>query len=390
MKTRDTIQTMIQFEIIKKSKKSNARVGLLRTPHGTVETPAFVPVATQAVVKTLTSEEVVETNSQILISNTFHLHLKPGEQYVKAAGGIHEFMNWKKPLMTDSAGFQVFSLGFGRDFNVGKVLKYFPSEGEAIVQKNAKPKSLQITESGVWFHSPIDGRKLFIGPKESIRIQQSIGADIIFNFDECTPPLCSYDYAKQALERTHRWAKVCLDTRSSKQALFGIVQGSKYKDLRTQSADFINSLEFDGYGIGGDMGESKKISEDILSWTLPRLDPNKPRHLLGIGYLSDMELVVKHGVDLFDCTVPTHYARHKIAFTNYGKLDMSKSAFLKDKNPLDKKCLCMVCQVYKRNYICHLIKAKEITGMKLLTFHNLFYYNSYVEAIRTKIKEGKL
>lgn len=381
---------MIEFKVIKKSTKSRARVGVLKTPHGEIETPAFVPVATQAVIKTLDSREVIETNSQLLIVNTFHQHIKPGEHIVRSAGGLHAFMNWPRPLMTDSAGFQVFSLGFGMDLKVGKVLKYFPSGVKELVKGDDKPKNLKITEQGVYFHNPLNGEKLFIGPKESIKIQEKLGADMIFAFDECTPPLCSFDYAQNALKRTHSWAKICLEIKKSNQALFGIVQGSKYKDLRKESAKYINSLDFPGFGIGGDMGESKKISENILNWTLPLLDENKPRHLLGIGHLEDMELIIKNGVDLFDCITPTHYARHGSAFTSEGKIDLGKRQYLKDKNPLDKKCSCMVCTNYRRNYICHLIKAKEITGLKLLTFHNLHFFNNYVKNIREKIKQGKL
>lgn len=381
---------MIEFKILKKSSQSRARLGILKTPHGEVETPSLVPVATQAVIKTLESSEVEKTNTQIIIANTFHLHLKPGEKILQSSGGIHEFMNWKKPIMTDSSGFQVFSLGFGSDFKVGKILKFFPEEKTELVNINSKPKNITITENGVFFTSPVDGKKIFIGPKESIKIQESIGADIILTFDECTPPLCSYEYAKLALDRTHIWAKICLETKKSNQALFGIVQGSKYKDLRIESAKYIDSLGFAGYGIGGDMGESKKITTDILKWTIPLLSENKPRHLLGIGHLEDMELIIKHGIDLFDCTVPTHYARHRVAFTSFGKLDMGKTIFLKDQNPLDEKCHCFVCGNYKRNYITHLIKAKEITALKLLTFHNLHFFNDYVKKIREKIKEGMI
>ncbi len=385
---------MIEFEILKKSKKSRARLGLLKTPHGTVETPALVPVATQAAVKALTTEEVLKTKSQILISNTFHLHLKPGEKYLKANGGIHKFMNWPRPVMTDSGGFQVFSLGFGHDLNVGKILKYFPSqngeERRELLDKNIQPKKVKITDDGVYFRSPLDGKELFIGPRESIKIQEKIGADMIFAFDECTSPLSTYEYVKNSLERTHRWAKVCLKALKTDQALFGIVQGSRFKDLREESAKLINSLDFPGYGIGGDLGQDKQTMSKILNWVMPLLDEGKPRHLLGIGYLEDMESIIKSGVDTFDCTVPTHYGRRGIAFTSQGKLDLRKSQFLTDKKPLDKNCGCYVCENYKRNYICHLFKAKEITPLSLLTFHNLYFFNTYVEKIREKIKEGKI
>ncbi len=385
---------MIEFKILKKSRNSQARLGLLKTTHGVVETPCLVPVATQGVVKTLTSEEVEETKTQILIANTFHLHLKPGEEIVKEAGGLHKFMNWRKSLMTDSGGFQVFSLGFGRDLKIGKILKYFPGSPSKIFQtkiwEGKQPKFLKITQDGVCFQSPFDGKKLFLGPKESIRIQEKLGADIIFAFDECTAPFSSIEYVRESLKRTHNWAKICLETKKSKQALFGIVQGSKFKKLRQESAKFINSLGFDGFGIGGDLGTNKKTIVKILNWVLPYLEELKPRHLLGIGKLEDMENIIKNGIDLFDCTIPTHYARRGIAFTNFGKLNLNQSKFLKDKNPLDKKCPCFICQNYRRNYITHLFRAQEITGMKLLTFHNLYFFNDFVGKLRNKIKKGKL
>ncbi|MCX6813638.1 MAG: tRNA guanosine(34) transglycosylase Tgt [Candidatus Azambacteria bacterium] len=381
---------MIEFEILKKSKKSGARIGILKTPHGLIETPALVPLATQAVVKTLTSEEAKAAKCQILIANTFHLHLKPGEKIIKSSGGLHKFMNWQRPLMTDSGGFQVFSLGFGYDLGVGKVLGFFPggrSKG-AVIDKNAQPKKIKITSQGVYFKSPITGEKLFIGPKESIKIQEALGADIIFAFDECTPPFSTYDYVKGAVRRTHNWAKICLDNKKSRQALFGIVQGSKYKDIREESARFINSLGFDGFGIGGDLGESKKDMAKILSWIVPHLEEKKSRHMLGIGRIEDMENIVKSGIDLFDCTVPTHYGRRGVSFTSFGALDLNKSIFLRDKKPLDAKCGCFVCQNYKRNYIAHLLKAGEITAMRLLTFHNLYFFNTFIEKIRAKIKNN--
>lgn len=378
---------MIEFQIIKKSKKSRARLGILKTSNGLVETPAFVPVATQAVIKTLTSEEAVETKSQILICNTFHLHLKPGEKFIKASGSLHKFMNWPKPLMTDSGGFQVFSLGFGKDLGTGKILK---NKSNHKIKTGEQPRNLKIKNNGVWFSSPLDGRKLFLSPVESIKIQEALGADIIFTFDECTSPLAGYKYTKESLETTHRWAKICLGTKKTKQALFGIVQGGKYKDLRIHSAKFFSSLPFDGYGIGGEFGDEKKKMSEMLDWVIKKLPEKKPRHLLGIGYLEDMPKIIKAGVDLFDCNVPTHYARRGIAFTSLGRLDLKKTQFLKDKTALDKKCFCSVCQNYTKSYICHLLKAGEITALRFLTFHNLYFFNTYVENIRLQIKKGKI
>lgn len=380
----------MEFQIIKKSTKSRARLGIIRTEHGDVETPAFVPVGTQAVVKTLTSDEAALTGTQIAIVNTFHLHLKPGEAIIKKFGGLHKFMNWNRPLMSDSGGFQVFSLGFGRDLGVGKILKYFPGDNKDKVFIHSQPKLVKINSNGVVFKSPLDGRELFLGPKESIKIQEALGADIIFSFDECTPPLSSFDYVRRALERTHCWAKICLQTKKSGQALFGIIQGSKFKELRKESTKFIGFLEFDGFGIGGDLGKNKAEMKKILGWIIPNLCENKPRHLLGIGYPEDMENIIKEGIDTFDCIVPTHYARRGIAFGSFGRLDMSKTSMLDDKKSLDKQCSCLACQNYSRAYISHLVRANEITGLKLLTFHNLHFFNEMVRKIREKIKKGTI
>jgi len=379
----------MNFKILKKSKISRARLGFLETEHGVVETPCLVPVATQAVVKTLDSKEVEETKSQILIANTFHLHLKPGEKIVEKSGKLHKFMNWKKPLMTDSGGFQVFSFGFGKDFGLTKFLGK-ETENIKTIKEFHQPKSVKITKDGVFFHSPLNGDELFIGPKESIKIQEKLGADIIFAFDECTPPLANYEYVKKSLEKTHRWAKICLKTKKTKQAIFGIIQGSEFKDLRLESAKFINSLDFDGFGIGGDLWRDKGGTNRVLDWVIPGLNEKKPRHMLGVGYLENIEDIIKSGIDLFDCTVPTHYARRGIAFTSEGKLNLKQAKFLKKNEPLDKNCVCNVCLNYKKDYICHLLKAGEITGMKLLTFHNLWYFNTFVEDIRNKIKKGEI
>jgi len=379
----------INFKILKKSKNSRARLGFLETEHGVVETPCLVPVATQAVVKTLTSEEAAETKSQILICNTFHLHIKPGEKIVEKAGKLHKFMNWRKPLMTDSGGFQVFSLGFGKDFGVTKFLGKGMSD-KKIIGESGRPKSLKITQDGVFFKSFVDGSELFLGPKESIKIQEKLGADIIFAFDECTAPLADYDYVKKSLERTHKWAEISLKTKKSKQAIFGIIQGSEFKDLREESAKFINSLDFDGFGIGGDLWRERGGTKKILDWFIPAINERKPRHMLGVGYLENIEDIIKSGIDLFDCTVPTHYARRGIAFTSQGKLDLKDKKFFKKREPLDKNCTCKICLDYKKDYICHLLRAGEITALKLITFHNLWYFNTFVEEIRTKIKRGEI
>ncbi|MDO8504577.1 MAG: tRNA guanosine(34) transglycosylase Tgt [Candidatus Liptonbacteria bacterium] len=385
----------MEFKILKKSKKSKARLGILKTPHGEVETPAMVPVATQGAVKALTSGEAEKAGTQLLIANTFHLHLKPGEEIVKENGGLHKFMNWKRPLMTDSGGFQVFSLGFGREHGMGKILK---SKSKQKVVAGQQPKLLRITDDGVQFTSPVDGRKIFLNPEKSIKIQEALGADIIFAFDECTSPIATYEYTKISLERTHRWALESLEALRSlypipqtlNPALFGIVQGGKFKDLRIESAKFIGGLPFDGFGIGGEFGDDKKIMSQMLGWVLKELPEEKPRHLLGIGYLEDIPKIIKAGVDTFDCIVPTRYARHGTAFTAAGKLDISKGIYLKDKKPLDPKCDCEVCAGYTRSYISHLFKAKEITALRHLTFHNIYFFNNFVAKIREDIKKGRI
>lgn len=393
---------MIEFTVLKKSKKSAARLGVLTTPHGEIMTPAIVPVATLAAVKALRSDEIAATGTQLLISNTYHLHLQPGEKIVKAAGGINTFMHWQGPTMTDSGGFQVFSLGFGRDLGVGKhSIKYYPGKMERAIEKGHQPNHVRMTEEGVHFRSPLTGDELFLGPESSIAIQQKLGADIMFAFDECPPPGATHEYMKQSLARTHRWAKRSLAARTSHQALYGIVQGADFADLRKEGARKITRMDgFDGFGIGGDIGESKDESRKILKWVIPLLDQKKPRHLLGMGHIEDIELIMKGGVDTFDCTVPTHYARRGIAFVSKksgvrggaheGRVDFSKASLLKEKGPIDAECVCMVCQNYQRAYVAHLVRANEITGAALLTFHNLFFFNAYVDAMRQKIAKGVL
>jgi queuine tRNA-ribosyltransferase/7-cyano-7-deazaguanine tRNA-ribosyltransferase len=405
---------MIEFTVLKKSKKSAARLGILKTPHGEVMTPAIVPVATLAAVKALRSDEIAATKTQLLISNTYHLHLRPGEKIVKAAGGINKFMHWDRPTMTDSGGFQVFSLGFGRDLGVGKnSIKYYPGKVEKAIERGNQPKYLKMTEEGVHFRSPMTGDEMFLSPETSIAIQQKIGADIMYAFDECPPPGATHEYMKQSLARTHRWAKRSLAARTSKQAMYGIVQGAEFEDLRKEGAKFISKLGFDGFGIGGDIGESKDESKKVLQWVIPNLDQKKPRHLLGIGHPEDIELIIRGGVDTFDCTVPTHYARRGIAFVSKksgartsgggagasagargaaheGRVDFNKAALLKDKGPIDAECECLVCQQYQRAYIAHLVRANEITGGALITFHNLFFFNTYVGKLRERIAKGTL
>ncbi|MBI4457913.1 tRNA guanosine(34) transglycosylase Tgt [Candidatus Uhrbacteria bacterium] len=377
----------IAFTIAKKSKKSRARMGVISTPHGDVETPALVTVATQAAVKALTNDQAAAAGSKLLIANTLHLHLKPGGTIVKNAGGLQEFMAWNGPMMTDSGGFQVFSLGFGRDFGMGKILK---EKSKAKIGARAKPKLLTIGEDGVLFTSYLDGKKIFMGPKDSIRIQEAIGADIIFAFDECTSPIADRAYTIAAMERTHRWAKVCLDAQRTKQALFGIVQGGKFLDLRRQSAKIIGAMPFAGFGIGGEFGADKRTMSVMIRAVVNELPDEKPRHLLGIGHPEDIRRIIKEGIDTFDCTVPTHYARHGTAFTSRGRIEIGKAGYYKDRKPLDPACECPVCTEHSRAYLCHLFRAKEMTAGTLLTMHNLHFFNGLVVQVRNEIRRGKV
>ncbi|RJQ36376.1 tRNA guanosine(34) transglycosylase Tgt [Candidatus Parcubacteria bacterium] len=376
---------MISFRILQESKKSRARLGLLKTPHGEVQTPTLVPVATQATVKAMTADQVLATGTQLLICNTYHLHLRPGEGIVKKHGGLHAFMHWPRPLMTDSGGFQVFSLGFGMDRGTTKILK---EDKRPIIKPGSQPKLVRIDERGVTFRSYIDGKKLYLDPKSSMRIQAALGADIAFAFDECPPPQATRAYHEESLRRTHRWAELSLNEHSKKQALYGIVQGGKYQDLRQKSALFIGKLGFEGFGIGGEFGASKPEMIRMIRWVTDTLPEEKPRHLLGIGYPEDIPKIIRAGVDTFDCIVPTHYARRGIAFVAKGRLDLKRRSCLNDHRPIDAACACPTCKNYSRAYLTHLLRAHEITPLTLITFHNLFWFNAYVARIREGIRRG--
>ncbi|OGG63947.1 hypothetical protein A3C18_03820 [Candidatus Kaiserbacteria bacterium RIFCSPHIGHO2_02_FULL_54_11b] len=378
---------MFEFKILKKSKKSRARLGVIKTPHGEIETPAFVPVATRATVRTLESDEVAEVGAQVLICNTYHLHTAPGEKLVKKAGGLHRFMQWKRPLMTDSGGFQVFSLGFGTDHGVGKILK---EEPERKIPEGTQPTNIKITDDGVHFRSPIDGEALFLGPRESIRIQEALGADIIFAFDECPSPLAGKEYMRTSLERTHRWAGMCIKAHKTKQALYGIVQGGNFAPLRIESAKIIGAMPFQGFGIGGEFGYDKRSLKKMLSAVHAVLPQEKPRHVLGVGHPEDFPYIASAGGDTFDCIAPTHYARRGVIFTSLGRFDIRNRRYLTDQKPLDPKCKCDICATYSRAYICHLLRAHEMTGMKLASYHNLHFFNAQAEKLRTRIKNDEL
>ncbi len=377
------------FKITKKHKYSQARLGLIKTEHGQIHTPAFYPVATQASIKGLASNEIKQLGFEAILANTYHLYLQPGDKIIKKIGGLHKFMNWPYPIATDSGGYQVFSLGAALKDRVGKVLK---SNHQVFASKRAKIKPVKINEQGVIFYSHLDGSKHQLTPEKSIQIQQNLGADIIFAFDECTSPLANHEYTQQSMERTHRWAKRCLNVKNSqKQFLFGIVQGGPFKDLREISAEFIGNLPFDGFGIGGALGqgELKGKMEEVLDWTISYLPEDKPRHLLGIGYLNDLKQAVSQGIDLFDCVQPTRLARHGILIIRDKEINILKDKFKLDKKPIQSDCSCYACQNYSRAYLRHLFKAKEMLGPRLATIHNLHFMFKYMQEIRDKIKQDK-
>lgn len=376
------------FKILKQSKSSWARTGILKTKHGTIETPAFVPVATQAALKGMLARDAKETETQILMVNTYHLWVRGVVDVVKKFGGLHTFMNWQGPLMTDSGGFQVFSLGWAYGHEISKVVKGPPSSSTTEGQEN-NHSFVKIGEDGVRFKSHIDGSLMELTPKTSIGIQEKLGADIVFSFDECTSPTASHDYTKKSLEKTHRWAKESLKAKKRKdQLLFGIVQGGRYKDLREESATFIASLPFQGIGIGGGFGK-----EDIgtaLEWVIPHLPKEKPRHFLGIGEIDDIKESVKRGIDLFDCVIPTRLARHGVLITQKGRVTIANAAWRKDKNAPEKNCKCYTCQNFSRAYLCHLSRAGEMLAIQLANIHNIYFYNQLMEQIRKNIKSGKI
>lgn len=356
---------MFEFELIKEDKKTKARAGRFHTPHGVINTPVFMPVGTKATVKAMTPEELKEIGSQIILSNTYHLHLRPTSELIKEAGGLHQFMNWDKPILTDSGGFQVFSL------------------------KNMR----KITEEGVSFSSHLDGARVFMGPEESMEIQNNLGSDIMMAFDECPPIPATYEYVKNSLERTTRWAERCktFHKHTDKQALFGIVQGGLYEDLRRESADQITSLDLPGYAIGGlSVGETNEEMYEVLDYVPDFLPKNKPRYLMGVG--TDIDLIngIIRGVDMFDCVMPTRIARHGLAMTREGNLSIKKKIYEKDFTSLDKECGCYTCSNYSRAYIRHLFKAGEILSARLLSYHNLYYLIELVDEIRNAILEERL
>ncbi len=392
------------FEITARAPSTRARAGILHTAHGDIETPAFMAVATQAAVKALTPEDLQSIGVQLIIANTYHLALRPGSEKIAELGGLHAFMNWQHPLMTDSGGFQVFSLGAAIRDGVGKIADIFPAEQAGAREENFPSQSkgvplCKIDDDGVTFRSHLDGTLMRLDPERSITIQHQLGADLILAFDECTSPLDSYEYTRAAMERTHRWAERCLEqharARRDDQSLFGIVQGGAYRDLREESARVIGGLPFDGFAIGGSLGKSKKEMHAVLDWTIPRLPDSKPRHLLGIGELQDIVEGVARGVDLFDCASPTRWARNgallvarEIAENAEQRIAISNARYALDPAPIDPTCDCYTCQHFSRAYLHHLHRARELSYYRLASLHNLRFMMRWMRDLRAAIRAG--
>jgi len=397
----------IKFKIEKKIKDRLGRAGVLNTPHGVINTPAFITVGTKATVKALSPEEVKEAGAEAVLANTYHLYLEPGEELIKNAGGIHKFMNWNGPTFTDSGGFQVFSLGVAMEEKTGKfgikaITPSLRAEGAAIQGMSCKEEQetrfSKIDEDGVTFKSHIDGSSHRFTPEKSINIQHNIGADIIFAFDECTSPLASYEYQKEAMDRTHRWAERSLTEHkklgNDKQGLFGIVQGGRFEDLRKESAKIISEMGlartndfysggFDGFGIGGSF--EKEDVYNALLWVNEILPENKPRHFLGIGAVEDLFGGVENGVDTFDCVAPTRMGRNGALQTKDGRININNAKFRNDFSPIEEGCGCYACKNYTRAYLAHLFRAEELLAYRLASIHNIYFNINLVKKIRQSI-----
>lgn len=387
----------IKFSIEKELDGKLGRAGTLETPHGVIHTPAFVSVGTKASVKALTPEQILETGAEVVLANTYHLYLEPGDERVKKFGGLQKFMNWHGPTMTDSGGFQIFSLGAAYGKEISKVVS-ITDPSQLLSERSLDgevPRLAKIGADGVSFRSHHDGSLHYITPEKSIDIQHNLGADMIFAFDECTSPTESYQYQEEALERTHRWAKRSLDHHRSLiranggigPALFGIVQGGREESLRKRSAEFIGSLDFDGFGIGGSF--AKEDMETAVKWVNEILPKDKPRHLLGIGEPEDLFMGVENGVDLFDCVAPTRNGRGGTLYTSSGKINVRNAEYREDTGPLDPECGCSVCKNYSRAYLCHLYRAHEMLGGTLGSIHNLYFIINLVKRMRQAIIEGQ-
>jgi len=352
-----------QFDLIKQDNSTAARLGKMITPHGIVHTPAFMPVGTQGTVKSMLPEEIKNCGAEIILGNTYHLYLRPGHETIKKLGGLHRFMNWPDPILTDSGGFQVYSLGALR----------------------------KITPDGVMFRSHIDGSQHFLSPQKAIEIQEALGADIMMCLDECTPYPSTLSQTAESLALTIKWADLCRQTKTSvDQALFGIVQGGTYLNLRKQAVEQAVPLDFDGYALGGvSVGEPKEIMYEITDSITPLLPVNKPRYLMGVGTPEDIVFGVSCGIDMFDCVIPTRCARHGLLFTNSEKIVIKNSRWRECDDPIDETCDCYTCKNYSRAYLRHLYVAREILAMVLNTIHNVRYYMRLMEQIRTALKEDR-
>jgi queuine tRNA-ribosyltransferase len=357
--------TAIRYELIKTCKQTGARLGKVHTPHGSFDTPAFMPVGTLATVKTMAPEDLKEMGAGIILSNTYHLWLRPGHEIIKEAGGLHKFMNWDRAILTDSGGFQVFSLSEFR----------------------------KIEEEGVHFRNHMSGEKLFLSPEKAMEIQNALGSDIMMAFDECPPFPATYEYMQKSVERTSRWAERCLNAhgRPNDQGLFGIVQGGEYEELRKQSARDLTSLDFPGYAVGGlSVGEPKDVMNRVLEFTTPLLPTNKPRYLMGVGSPDSLIDGSIRGIDMFDCVLPTRIARNGTLMTSTGRLVVKNAQFTRDFRPLDENCDCYTCRNYSRAYIRHLIKCDETFGIRLTSYHNLYFLLRLMEKVRQAIMEDRL
>ena len=355
----------ITYELLHIDKNSGARRGVVHTPHGDIQTPIFMPVGTQATVKAMSPEELKEdVKAQIILANTYHLYLRPGADLIKEAGGLHKFMNWDRPILTDSGGFQVFSLRGLR----------------------------KITEEGVTFNSHLDGSKHLFTPEKVMKIEEALGADIIMAFDECCPYPSTYEYTKKSMERTTRWAARCKEAHTTEnQGLFGIIQGGFYKDLREKSAKDLIELNFQGYAIGGiSVGEPKEEFLDILKFTTPLMPEDKPRYLMGVGTPDYLIEAALSGIDMCDCVLPTRLARHGTALTSKGKVVIRNNSYARDWNKLDDECDCYTCRNYTRAYLRHLVKTNEILGMRLLSLNNLRFLTKLMERVRIEIERDNL
>ncbi|PKR79102.1 tRNA guanosine(34) transglycosylase Tgt [Halalkalibacillus sediminis] len=355
----------ISYEHIKTCKQTGARLGRVHTPHGSFDTPVFMPVGTLATVKTMAPEELKEMGANMILSNTYHLWLRPGEDIIEEAGGLHKFMNWDGSILTDSGGFQVFSLSDMR----------------------------KIKEEGVHFRNHLNGEKLFLSPEKAMHIQNSLGSDIMMAFDECPPYPASYEYMKSSVERTSRWAERCLEAhqKPDSQGLFGIVQGGEYEELRKQSAKDLVSMDFPGYAIGGlSVGEPKDVMNRVLEFTTPILPSDKARYLMGVGSPDSLIDGAIRGIDMFDCVLPTRIARNGTCMTSNGRLVVRNAKFARDFTPLDENCDCYTCRNYTKAYIRHLIKTNETLGLRLTTYHNLYFLVKLMEDVRQAIREDRL